>query len=178
MTTYKLVKIEKGGPGSGHFGHSGRPGKVGGSAGSGGGSGGLKPGKGTETFTGHKGITDDEIDRILTPTKYTSKTKALRAYARQGINNTSIGKYYNRVKGIVPDDRALAFAVYITNAKMNGALQGVVSRTSVVSANWEANRIFMDNDVIVKNIFSSIKPSTLDNIQEAINVIKNRMSEW
>jgi hypothetical protein len=174
----KLILVNKGGSGSGDFGHSGRPGQVGGSSGGKGGGSrygmprGLKPGNPSYRAGAAKKLTDAEIDDAQSAydTGFSSRTKGIKAYARQGLEHPTIKAIREKYAKIIPDYELTAFAVYITNAKMNGALLGMASGpfTTYGQQAWDE---FISNTEIGRTIYHRMRPNTLHNWSLAVQAI-------
>jgi RNAse (barnase) inhibitor barstar len=152
----KLVIVKKGGSGSGFFGHAGRPGEVGGSS----------------------GLSGGALDESVAHLGFSSKTKSLAAYAKNGLDDKNIKAASDAtIKAKIPLKDRLGFAAYVANAKMNGAgftfltkTGGVLdNRTGDVPNLWDA--IYRNHKNSLNIVYAHTKRSTLDKWNEAITKI-------
>jgi hypothetical protein len=154
----KLVIVKKGGSGSGDFGHSGRPGQVGGSS----------------------GLSGGALDESVAHLGFSSKTKSLAAYAKNGLDDKNIKAASDAtVKAKIPIEDRLGFAAFVANTKMNGGGFTVLTghgpdavldnRTGDVPNFW--NALYGNHKNSLNILYRNTKRSTLDKWNEAITKI-------
>lgn len=100
-------------------GHKGIPGHQGGSLPEGEGGGGTASAKPATVKS------SADIDNALAGTGFSSKTKSLYAYARNGMQSPMISKTYNILKSSnLPKEDIMPITLYVANALMNGSRVG------------------------------------------------------
>lgn len=120
-------------------------------------------------------VTKQAVDQALQNTKFSSSTKSLLVYAR---NPEHISINYLAEKAIqagIPVAKATAFALYVENRRMNGA---IVSRSIYSAFPGEIDFYIEDyyytiisNPKYILHIFHNMKESTLKQWMEAEDLI-------
>lgn len=112
-------------------------------------------------------IIDSELDKVLVGTSFSSKTKALKVYAHQGMINKRIQYIYLELSYVVNTVDILPMTLYLRNCEMNGGLPPGYGHTDY---GFDWNKLYADK-AAVSHVYKLIKPATLDKWRKAISVI-------
>lgn len=111
-----------------------------------------------------------ELDNILAKTKYSSTNKALMTYFNSGLTFRMVELIAPILRTDIPheDVRVLGFILY--NKARNGApILGYEGYYPEEGISWEDR--FIKEPEFMKEIYKSVRKSTLESWREAINLI-------
>ena len=118
-------------------------------------------------------ISEGDIDAVVQEFGFSSKTRSLKAFARNKDHKSINTAKEVAISAGIPFNDSLAFAAILENSRMNGAMVSTTAGISFYSVSYYYKALYNTPNALL-HVYNNMKPTTLTRWSYAIIAIQHK----